>query len=101
MDPAHRLTFAAMGWTPSVQPDETFVGVVDMGGFLDHLQSGSVNVQINDDTGLDWAIYVATVATPIVGAAAGTFSSMVVAADVDTAIAPIEVCRSVGVPAAN
>jgi hypothetical protein len=32
---------------------------------LDQLQGGSVNVQMNDDTGLDWALYVVTVATPI------------------------------------
>jgi hypothetical protein len=91
MDPAHRLSFAALGWSASVQPDETFVGVVDMGGFLDHMQSGSVNVQINDDTGLDWAIYVATVATPIVGAGgANVFIDGGGSVTVDSAIAPIE-----------
>jgi hypothetical protein len=41
------------------------VGVVDMGQFLEELQTGSVNVQLNDDTGVDWAYYIATVATPV------------------------------------
>jgi hypothetical protein len=39
--------------------------VIDLGSFLSEMQSGSVNVQINDDTGVDWAYYSVTVATPI------------------------------------
>jgi hypothetical protein len=63
--PAHRLDFSAVGWDAQITPGGTFVGVVDLGFFLAELQSGSLNVQINDDTGLDWASYVVTVAKPI------------------------------------
>jgi hypothetical protein len=65
MAPEHRLAFADLGWSANVLPTGSFVGVVDMGGFLDQIQNGSVNVRVNDDTGVDWAMYVATVATPI------------------------------------
>ena len=65
MDPSHRLAFTDMGWSANVLPSGSFVGVVDMGAFLDQMQSGSVNVRVNDDTGVDWAMYVATVATPL------------------------------------
>jgi hypothetical protein len=64
-NPAHRINFSDVGWDAAVNPSGTFVGVVDLGMFLDQLQSGSVNVQVNDDTGMDWALYVVTVATPI------------------------------------
>jgi hypothetical protein len=68
MNPEHRLNFSELGWSSAVNASETFVGVVDMGEYLDKLQTGAVNVQLNDDTGLDWAMYVATVATPIASA---------------------------------
>jgi hypothetical protein len=64
-DSSHRLDFSDVGWDAEIGPAGTFVGVIDMGTFLDEMQSGSVNVQINDDTGLDWAYYIVTVATPI------------------------------------
>jgi hypothetical protein len=90
MDPAHRLAFSDLGWSASVLPSGSFVGVVDMGEFLDQMQNGAVNVRVNDDTGVDWAMYVATVATPLVGA--GKASVIVDGGGsviVDTAIAPI------------
>jgi hypothetical protein len=64
-DPAHRVEFSDIGWDTEVTPGGTFVGVMDMGQFLEELQTGSVNVQLNDDTGVDWAYYIATVATPV------------------------------------
>ena len=64
-NPEHRLTFSELGWGTTINPSDTFVGVVDLGIYLGQLQSGSVNVQTNDDTGIDWAMYVVTVATPI------------------------------------
>ncbi len=64
MAPENRKTFAQLGWDSQFDGSATFVGVLDLGGDLDHLQSGSVNVQINDDTALDWALYTVTVATP-------------------------------------
>ena len=63
-DSSHRFNFDDLGWDAQINPTDTFVGVIDMGGFLDEMQSGSVNFQMNDDTGLDWAIYTVTVATP-------------------------------------
>src|SRR6185295_6850159 len=61
----HRVNFSDVGWDTKINSTSTFVGAIDMGPFLDQMQSGNVNVQINDDTGLDWAMYVATVATPM------------------------------------
>ncbi len=63
--PSHRLNYSDMGWDTEITPTGTFVGVIDLGTFRDQLQTGSVNVQINDDAGLDWAMYVITVTTPI------------------------------------
>lgn len=64
MDPQHRFNFSDLGWDTEINASDTFVGVLDLGMFLDEMQSGSVNVQINDDTSLDWAVYTITVATP-------------------------------------
>lgn len=61
--PEHRLSFTELGWDTQVGPTEAFVGVIDLGTFTDELQSGSVNVQINDDAAADWALYTVTVAS--------------------------------------
>ncbi len=61
----HRLDFSALGWDSKLNGSGTFIGVIDLGAYLDEMQSGSVNVQINHDTAADWGMYVATVATPI------------------------------------
>lgn len=91
MDPAHRLAFSELGWSANVLPAGSFVGVVDMGEFLDQMQNGAVNVRVNDDTGVDWAMYVATVATPLVDAGK---ASVVVdgggSVVVDTEVSPVE-----------
>ena len=60
-----------------------------MGQYLDQLQTGSVNVQLSDDVGIDWALYAVTVATPKsdpVGAAVFLDGGSVL---VDAVIAPI------------
>ena len=62
--PEHKLAFSDLGWDSAINTTDTFVGVLDLGMFLEGLQTGAVNVQINDDTGLDWAIYTVAVATP-------------------------------------
>lgn len=62
----HLRTFSSLGWTSQINTSTPFVGVIDMGQYLDQLQTGSINVQVNDDTAVDWAIYTAAVATPIV-----------------------------------
>lgn len=64
MDPENQRNFSDLGWDTQINTAGTFVGVLDLGGSLDQLQDGSVNVQLNDDTGLDWAIYTVAVATP-------------------------------------
>ncbi len=64
MNPENRFDFTALGWDTELAGTEKFVGVLDLGGSLENLQAGSINVQINDDTALDWALYAATVATP-------------------------------------
>jgi hypothetical protein len=47
---------------------DPFVGVLDLGPHLDEMQTGTVNVQINDDTAADWALYAVTVAKPVASA---------------------------------
>ncbi|HMP05147.1 MAG TPA: hypothetical protein PJ982_02260, partial [Lacipirellulaceae bacterium] len=69
-DPENRWTYAALGWEGQINASTPYVGVLDLGGRLDHLQSGAVNVQVGNDTGVDWAMYMVSVATPI-GDAAG------------------------------
>jgi hypothetical protein len=64
VSPVNRLNFSDLGWQNSVNSAGTFVGVIDLGASLDRLQSGSVNVLLNEDTGVDWALYTMTVATP-------------------------------------
>jgi hypothetical protein len=64
-NPAHRIDFSELGWDTAVSASEPFVGVIDLGPYMNQLQTGSVNVQVNDDTGLDWAMYVITVAMPM------------------------------------
>ncbi|MEM9352322.1 MAG: hypothetical protein AAGA92_04860 [Planctomycetota bacterium] len=61
---SNRFDFDDLGWDAQINPTNTFVGVLDLGGSLPGLQSGSVNVQVNDDTAVEWALYTATVATP-------------------------------------
>jgi hypothetical protein len=65
MNAAHRLDFTSLGWDSQINSSGTFVGVVDLGSYLDQLQTGSVNVQINDDTAIDWGMYVVTVAKQV------------------------------------
>jgi hypothetical protein len=63
-DPVHRLPFAALGWAPQINASTPFVGVIDLGPYLDELQRGAVNLQLSDDVAMDWALHTVTVATP-------------------------------------
>lgn len=83
-----RLDFADLGWDTQVNTTDAFVGVVDLGSFTDRLQTGQVNVRLNDDTAVDWALYTATIARPNGDATA----ARVVIADGGTAV----VTQSVG-----
>jgi hypothetical protein len=65
------------------------VGVIDMGQYLDQLQSGNLNVWINDDTSVDWAIYTAAVATPIADPIGPTVFLDGGSVRLDTAVAPV------------
>ena len=89
-DPAYKFNFSDLGWDTQINPSSTFVGVLDLGLYLEQLQSGSVNVQINDDTGVDWAIYTITAATPLNDAASTmVFIDGGAAIQVDSAVGPI------------
>ncbi len=89
-DPSHKLDFAALGWQSQVTPSGTFVGVLDLGGFRNQLQSGNVNVQVSNDTGADWALYTATVAKAIGDASGATaWIDKGGSVTVSTAIGPI------------
>jgi hypothetical protein len=63
-DPSNRVNFSSVGWSTQVNTTTPFVGVIDMGQHLEQLQSGNVNVWVSDNTGVDWAMYTVTVATP-------------------------------------
>ena len=85
----HRLNFGRFGWSGQINATTPFVGVIDMGQYLEQLQAGSVNLQLSDDVGMDWALYAVTVATPKsdpLGAAVFLDGGSVL---VDAVIAPI------------
>lgn len=86
-DADHKMTFADLGWVTPLAGTDPFVGVVDLSPFTDELQTGSVNVQVNDDSAVDWALYTVVVASPL---ASPEPADVVVAAGgqvlVDTAI---------------
>ncbi|MEX0612252.1 MAG: hypothetical protein WD738_04915 [Pirellulales bacterium] len=65
MHPASQFTFSQLGWAAQVNATTPFVGVIDLGAYVDLLQTGSANVLVSNDCGIDWAMYVATVATPV------------------------------------
>jgi hypothetical protein len=65
---ANQLTFNQLGWASQINTTTPFVGVIDMGAYRNQLQSGQVNVQVGSRTGVDWAMYRATLAAPIVDA---------------------------------
>lgn len=71
-DANHRLAFSDLGWDNQINSSEAFVGVADLGPYTSELQTGSVNVQVNDDTAVDWALYTITVASPIAGGGAAS-----------------------------
>jgi hypothetical protein len=65
----HRLTFSSLGWASQVNATTPFVGSIDLGPYLDQMQSGAANVWVSDNTSVDWAIYTLAVATPLAGSA--------------------------------
>ena len=64
-DGDHTLTFSELGWDTAINGTDAFVGVIDLGPFTGELQNGAVNVQVSNDTAVDWAIYTITVAQPL------------------------------------
>lgn len=89
-DPSHKLDFSTLGWQSQVNASGTFVGVLDLGTYRNQLQSGAVNVQVSNDTGVDWALYTATVAKPIGSASGATaFIDHGGAVAVSTVVGPI------------
>ncbi len=66
--PENKMTFTELGWDTQINNTDPFVGLVDLGSSLENLQTGQVNVHLNDDVGVDWAMYVISVATPVADA---------------------------------
>ncbi len=64
-DAQNRTFLSDIGWDTQINSSEAFVGLLDLGNSLSELQSGSVNVQISDNTNVDWALYTITVAKPV------------------------------------
>ena len=86
-DANHLLTFSDLGWDTGLAANDPFVGVVDLSPFTDELQSGSVNVQLSQNSSADWAIYTVTVASPLASpSAANVFIDGGGDTTVDTAI---------------
>lgn len=63
--PNNKHNFADLGWDTTGAVGEEFVGLFDIGSNTSELQTGSVNVQVNDDSAVDWAIYTITVAKAV------------------------------------
>lgn len=100
LNASHQLSFNSLGWTSQISSTTPFVGVVDMGQFLDQLQTGSINVQLNDDTMTDWAIYTAAVATPIADPTGPAVFLEGGSVRVDSLVAPVA-SLAIGGPAAS
>lgn len=96
-NPAHRFDFSALGWSSQINANNTFVGVLDLGSYLDQLQAGATNVQVSEDTGVDWAIYTVAVATPVASDVAPSvhFNSGGVVS-IDDQVAPIRELQVLG-----
>lgn len=90
MNPEHHFSFSELGWDEQINESETYVGVLDLGSYLEELQDGSINVQFNDDVGVDWSIYTIAVATPGGNAAeTAVFIDDGSLVTVDTAVEPV------------
>ena len=64
IDGAGQMSFTAMGWDTQINTTDTFVGMIDLGTntLLPILNNDSqLSVQVNDDTGVDWAMLAITV----------------------------------------
>jgi len=87
---SNQFDFNQLGWDTEINTTDSFVGVLDLGEILGDLQSGSVNVQVNDDSGVDWALYTVTVATPTSNpTATSVFIDGGGAVTVDTLVGPV------------
>lgn len=90
MAPENQKSFIELGWSSQINSSQTFVGVIDLGDDLDHLQTGSVNLQISNNTGVDWAIYTVAVAVPKNNSASNqVFINGGGVIDVNSTIAPV------------
>ncbi len=94
IDGAGQMTFSSMGWDSQINTTDTFVGVIDLGTttLLPILNDDSqLSVQINDDTGLDWAMLSMTVLVDNGAGAADVFLNDAQAVlTVDSAVAAVD-----------
>jgi len=63
IDQVGEFSFSDLQW--AVTPEETTVGVLDLGDHLPALQHGQLSVQIGDDTASDFALLSLSVATEV------------------------------------
>jgi hypothetical protein len=92
IDGAGQMGFSAMGWDTQIDPTDTFVGVIDLGTatILPILNNDSqLSVQVNDDTGVDWAMLSMTVLVDKGAGAADAFIDSGGIVTVDSAVAPV------------
>ena len=93
IDGAGQMAFAAMGWDTQINTTETFVGVIDLGTttLLPILNNDSqLSVQVNDDTGVDWAMLSMTV---LIDSGLGAADAVLDAGGtvtVDSSVAPVK-----------
>jgi hypothetical protein len=92
----NKIPFTTLGWSTQVNATTPYVGMIDLGGSLDKLQTGSINVALSDDVGVDWAIYSATVATPLADAAGPSVFIDSGSLTIDTIVGSIGTVRNGG-----
>jgi len=92
IDGAGQMGFSTMGWDTQINTTDTFVGVIDLGTstLLPILNNDSqLSVQVNDDTGVDWAMLSMTVLVDKGVGAADAFIDTGGTVTVDSAVAPV------------
>ena len=92
IDGAGQMGFAVTGWDTQINTTDTFVGVIDLGttSLLPILNDDSqLSVQVNDDTGVDWAMLSVTVLVDKGAGAADAFIESGGTITVDSAVAPV------------
>ncbi len=93
IDGAGKMDFSALGWDTQINSSDTFVGVIDLGTtallpILNH--DSQLSVQVNDDTGVDWAMLSLTVLVDQGAGAADVIMDAGGTAIIDSPVVPVK-----------